>query len=506
MKYLHILLLGIVFLILINVFSLANAAWANSSFDRCKNITISNAGSSTLSNYPALINVSYDSDMLSNYQDLRFYDTYCNNDGSTLDFEIENYTSSNANVWVRIPSLPATGTTISVYYKNNTVVGSGENKVGVWTNNYVSVLHFSETSDNYTDSSSFNNNANTVSVTTRLSVGKIGFAPTFVNTSSNSVSIPTHASLNLPNTGTVEFWIQRSDGYARLQAGVLRQTAYYFHPNADNTYRVRLYYGASSYSDTASSVMSDTNWHHMVLTWNSSQPVNQRTNIYVDGVLNKTGDVGGNIYASGQPVYIGSYYGTAARYLNGIVDEVHLVNTTLSSDWINQDYNMVVNQNTYVTWAEEESPTTTTTTTTTLPQEEEGIAVTISLNDSSVWWNDTVNASGFATYSSGNPISGTVSVTLDETVHSCPSTNAATGFWNCTFKAPAELGAFTALVTVTNSTGSSFTNSTTLNVLAGYGQIAVGTVDRVVFELPMIMQDLNGDITKVWARVKVWKG
>jgi len=131
--------------------------------------------------------------------------------------------------------------------------------------------------------------------------------------------------------------------------------------------------------------------------------------------------------------------------------------------------------------------------------------VTISLNDSSVWWNYTVNASGFATYSNGNPISGTVSISLDSTIYSCPSTNAATGFWNCTFNAPTELGAFTVLVNVTNTTYS-FTNSTTLNVLAGYGQIAIGTVDRIVFELPMLMQDLNGEITKVWARVKVWRG
>jgi hypothetical protein len=132
--------------------------------------------------------------------------------------------------------------------------------------------------------------------------------------------------------------------------------------------------------------------------------------------------------------------------------------------------------------------------------------VTISLNASKVWWDDSVNASGIATYSSGNPISGTVSIKLDSTTYSCPNTVAATGFWNCTFNAPTELGTYTILVNVTNSTGSSFTNTTTLYVTPNYGQKPIGTTDRVVYEVPMLIQDLNGRIRQAWARVMVWKG
>jgi hypothetical protein len=90
-------------------------AWANTSFDRCKNITITNVGTSTLTNFPAYVNLSYDSDMLSNYQDLRFYDSACNYGGYLMNYEIENYTAANAHVWVRIPSLPTAGTTYTIY-------------------------------------------------------------------------------------------------------------------------------------------------------------------------------------------------------------------------------------------------------------------------------------------------------------------------------------------------------------------------------------------------------
>jgi len=96
------------------------------------NITIGNAGTSTLTNFPAYINLTYDSDMQSDYIDLRFYNASCGNDGSLMDYEIESYTGTNAHIWTRIPSLPTAGTVISVYYMNDTAVSSGENAAGVW--------------------------------------------------------------------------------------------------------------------------------------------------------------------------------------------------------------------------------------------------------------------------------------------------------------------------------------------------------------------------------------
>ncbi|MCD4739861.1 DUF2341 domain-containing protein [archaeon] len=69
-----------------------------------------------LTDYPLLVNVSYDTDMNSNFSDLRFIDT----DNSTeLDYWIENYSdSSYAETWVKINS--STGNkTIWLYYTNS---------------------------------------------------------------------------------------------------------------------------------------------------------------------------------------------------------------------------------------------------------------------------------------------------------------------------------------------------------------------------------------------------
>ncbi|MEM5854785.1 MAG: hypothetical protein QXJ14_02145 [Candidatus Aenigmatarchaeota archaeon] len=131
--------------------------------------------------------------------------------------------------------------------------------------------------------------------------------------------------------------------------------------------------------------------------------------------------------------------------------------------------------------------------------------VTITLNATKVWWNDSVKASGIAKYSNGTGISGTVNLTVDGINHSCPPTDV-NGNWNCTFNAPLKIGSFLVTVTVTNATGHQFQNSTFLSVSPYYGKTPIGSMTRVVYELPVLIQDLNGEIKTVLARIIVWKG
>ena len=72
------------------------------------------------------------SDVQPDWDDIRFVDTYCDNSGSEIPFEIENYTTENATIWVSVPSVSSTtDTVISVYY-NNSGASNGENVTGVW--------------------------------------------------------------------------------------------------------------------------------------------------------------------------------------------------------------------------------------------------------------------------------------------------------------------------------------------------------------------------------------
>ncbi|MDD4409626.1 MAG: DUF2341 domain-containing protein [Candidatus Pacebacteria bacterium] len=93
--------------------------WLDNSYSRRKMITITNPSGTALSNYQVKTVVAYDSDMQADFDDLRF----TSSDGKTqLGYWIESKTdSSTAKVWVKVPSVPAAGTTIYMYYGNSTV-------------------------------------------------------------------------------------------------------------------------------------------------------------------------------------------------------------------------------------------------------------------------------------------------------------------------------------------------------------------------------------------------
>ena len=129
--------------------------------------------------------------------------------------------------------------------------------------------------------------------------------------------------------------------------------------------------------------------------------------------------------------------------------------------------------------------------------------VTINLNSSKTWWNDSLLAYGVARYSNGLPITdATVSLFLNNESKSCPNTNS-NGEWECDFKAPLELGDFEVSVRIEKN-GEVFINSTSLQVKIEYGETGRGEA-RSVFEEPILIQEPSGRIRIAMARVIVWK-
>lgn len=94
---------------------------ALSGWSKKKPITI-NGSSSGLTNYQVQLTVNYDADMQSDYDDLRFKDLNDNN----LNYWIEDYDASSATIWVNIPSIPSSGTTIYMYYGNSGASGASD--------------------------------------------------------------------------------------------------------------------------------------------------------------------------------------------------------------------------------------------------------------------------------------------------------------------------------------------------------------------------------------------
>ncbi len=92
--------------------------WYNPHWLKRKAVTIDNTlNPNDLTGYQIQLNVPYDSDMNSDFSDLRFTDS----DGQTLiSYWIESYApSDSAAVWVKAPAIPASSTeTIYMYYGN----------------------------------------------------------------------------------------------------------------------------------------------------------------------------------------------------------------------------------------------------------------------------------------------------------------------------------------------------------------------------------------------------
>jgi hypothetical protein len=78
----------------------------------------------------------------------------------------------------------------------------------------------------------------------------------------------------------------------------------------------------------ATNAISKGTWHHLVMVFSSGA-----VTIYLDGALNKTGSMSGNIRKSAQPLYIGVRYETTNitdTWFDGKIDDVVIYKRTLT--------------------------------------------------------------------------------------------------------------------------------------------------------------------------------
>jgi len=324
----------------IEIDHIIDPGWWNSSWLYRKEINITNVGSTTLLDFPAYINVTYNSNMLANYSDLRFISGTCAAGGSVLDYEIENYTSSNANIWVRIPNLGIGITQICLYY-NNLQASSGENKTGVWNSNYLGVWHLSETSGNANDSTSNGKNG-TVTGATRGVTGIVSSAFSF-DGSNDYVDI----TINVPATVTISAWATYTGPGTDMlwclnNAGTGGPDLFVGVPGSGvialNTW--------DSWSNPFCNVPSAgfmQGWHLYTTIIDSAS-----TKLYIDDTL-----CGTATYKNPTKTSFAISSSNGYDWV-GKIDEVRISNVAETSDWVNQSYQMVVNQSVYVTFGPEE--------------------------------------------------------------------------------------------------------------------------------------------------------
>jgi len=326
----------------------------------CRNLNIT-GGTETLTNYPVLIHLDNTSNM-TRYS-LKFKDTVCFETGNTLKHECELFAANNVDCWVKIPSLTTGTNQIAVYY-NSTGTTNTEDKVNVWDSNYVAVWHMD--SNMTFDSTSNENNVTSIIGTVISGVtGKAGYATEYNGDASGvnggMMYIPDSSSLDLTGTFCLEAWLEPHEVDFSPGRGLVTKdhtadaepyVKWTLMMEETDREMVRADTGGRRETYSANSVLAINTWGYEVGCYNLSYLYLYHNGAISGTPLADTGAVGTNNHE----VYIGGTgYGGGGNHINGKLDEIRISNSVRTSAWYNYTYQIIENQDTYVTIGVEQS-------------------------------------------------------------------------------------------------------------------------------------------------------
>jgi hypothetical protein len=156
------------------------------------------------------------------------------------------------------------------------------------------------------------------------------------------VRVPDSPSLDTTSAVTVELWAKRrtiSSTYQVLVGkpgiGVTKNENYAVWLNTSNRYQA--YFGdGSTFVAVVTPAITDTNWHHVVATYNGS-----RARIYLDGVLKQDIPQTLQMKDNNLPLNIGRA-NNGSHFFNGWLDEVAVYTTALPAQTILAHYNQAI--------------------------------------------------------------------------------------------------------------------------------------------------------------------
>ncbi|KKM67490.1 hypothetical protein LCGC14_1470580, partial [marine sediment metagenome] len=344
------------------------------TFSSRKPITIDNTevfGSSDHLNFPVLISLSGNwlktttaDPTNGRIENANGYDIiFKNSTGTTqLDHEIESYDGSASGgtliAWVRIPTLYYnTDTVIYIYYGNTCISSSLENVTGVWNDDYAAVWHLSQTpdTDGGTDEILDSNNSNhgdslnmeAGDQTTDRINGVLNFDGT-----DEQITIVANAALDLSTNFTVSGWFYKNtSGTENLIYSAGTINTQYWTVRSDPSDKIE--FNVDGTGGWASSTAIGTGaWHHMAVVKAGDAGTNM--SFYVDGQPNGTATVGSVPAATGQTRAIGYRPESNDFYWAGKLDEIRVLSTARSADWIKTEYYNQEDSSTFYTIGDED--------------------------------------------------------------------------------------------------------------------------------------------------------
>jgi hypothetical protein len=151
------------------------------------------------------------------------------------------------------------------------------------------------------------------------------------------MTVPDSASLDLTAGATVEAWVKRAkSGTWQVVIGKPGNGQSKFENYAiwlDPSNFVRAFFGnGTTYATTSSTAPLDTNWHHVVTTYN-----NATVRLYIDGVQNATSTSTVNLTPNNQTLNLGREERNS-QFFGGQLDDVAVYGTALPGDRVARHY------------------------------------------------------------------------------------------------------------------------------------------------------------------------
>jgi len=330
------------------------------NFRYMKDITIDhNKVASDLTGFPLLIDI-YDSDLRTNVQ-LDGDDIMFTSNGRSLPHEIElfdqQYNSTHAHLvsWVRADLSSISDTVITMYY-SNPAMGSQENPLEVWRNQYQGVWHLGNDPSSVlpapqiTDSTENGNDGTTFGSMTQSDqvIGHIGNALDF-DGSNDYVDCGNTIPLTMGyNDFAMSVWFASTDLDVPLaMKGAIGTDAYRYMLSITSSGTVKAEIDDNSVTPGkitiySASALNDGFWHYAVLVRSGSW-----LHLYIDGSEVPTSPVDITGYGSinsVEPFLIAACdnydnAGAPNLFAAAQIDEVRVLHNPITAQWILTEYN-----------------------------------------------------------------------------------------------------------------------------------------------------------------------
>lgn len=307
--------------------NLTDYAWWNSSWNYCKNITITNPQA----NYPFMFNVTNTTNIYPNRTDVRFVDTYCNNGGNSLSWDIRANTSTFFTTDILLNGVQ---TIISMYYNNTGATSFNNNTQAVWDNRQSSLVH---------DTPEDEGTGNPADILGETASSNLGDWASGVNARLGSSIKYTRANSDYTSFGavhninyvTVEAWINKTtDTGAGEYYCIITKSNQGWNFCIDPNDRIYLdvYAGGSWLAAPllSTSILTANRWYFIAVTYDGTD-----AKIYVNGTQENSTAKSGTL-GTGSINY-GSW-DTTVHFMNGVTDEGKIYSQALNSTEISNHY------------------------------------------------------------------------------------------------------------------------------------------------------------------------